>query len=573
MQYDTRTRTGTAEERRYYSISQAAALLGVSRVSIWRWIRAGRLPAARLGDRTTRIARDDLERFLVRVGPARSAPPAGREPGARDGTDLGRAPQAGRWQTDAPRHAVQFYEGDAFLTEAAGEFIGTGLRTGDIGIVLATAAHRTSLEERLLADGLDVAAVRAAGRYVALDAAETLTRCMADGIPDPERFVEVIGGIVAHAAASGRRVRVFGELVALLAAERNHAAAVRLEAMWNDLRQAYPVMLLCAYPIASLGGEAFAEPLDAICAEHSHIIPAESYTTLPSLEDRLRTVAVLQQRARWLEAEIAERKHAEEQLRAALASERAARTAAEAALRQRDQFLSVAAHELKTPLTTLSGHAQLAVRQIIRDGHLQRERVIGALQAIAEHARKLSHLLDQALDISRLEDGRLPLQRQSVDLAALVGRVVSEAHGWSDRHVITLEAPASLKIEADPLRLEQVLTNLLDNAIRYSPDGGPIEVVLARAGPASVELSVRDHGLGIPPEKRGQIFERFYQAHAGGYRSGMGLGLYICHQIVDLHGGEIRATFPPDGGTCMIVSLPIEQSQPAPAAPGGPPGL
>jgi signal transduction histidine kinase len=115
----------------------------------------------------------------------------------------------------------------------------------------------------------------------------------------------------------------------------------------------------------------------------------------------------------------------------------------------------------------------------------------------------------------------------------------------------------------DPLRLEQVVTNLLDNAVKYSPNGGAIKVTLAlrRARDTAAdwaELSVRDYGLGIPPEQRGQIFERFYQAHGNGHKSGLGLGLYISRQIVELHGGEICAEFPPDGGTRFVVRLPIE---------------
>jgi len=116
------------------------------------------------------------------------------------------------------------------------------------------------------------------------------------------------------------------------------------------------------------------------------------------------------------------------------------------------------------------------------------------------------------------------------------------------------------------LRLEQVLTNLLDNAVKYGPDGGPVEVVLVRVGSDTVELSVRDRGLGIPAEKREQLFERFYQAHANGNRGGLGLGLYICRQIVELHGGSIRAAFPPDGGTRFVVRLPLALEEPEPAA-------
>jgi len=125
-----------------------------------------------------------------------------------------------------------------------------------------------------------------------------------------------------------------------------------------------------------------------------------------------------------------------------------------------------------------------------------------------------------------------------------------------------VQGPPSLEARVDALRLDQVLTNLLDNAVKFSPDGGAIAVGVAPLDDGAVELSVRDHGLGIPPERRDRIFERYYQAHAAGHRSGLGLGLHICRQIVELHGGDIRAEFPPGGGTRFVVRLPVNADPP-----------
>ena len=113
-----------------------------------------------------------------------------------------------------------------------------------------------------------------------------------------------------------------------------------------------------------------------------------------------------------------------------------------------------------------------------------------------------------------------------------------------------------LEADVDALRFEQVVTNLVTNAIKYSPAGGAIEVILRVAG-RNIEFSVRDHGLGVPPEKRERIFERFYQAHGDSHQQGLGLGLYIGRQIVELHGGQIRAEFPDDEGTRFVVTLPL----------------
>jgi excisionase family DNA binding protein len=550
-------------EPSYYSISQAAALLGVSRVSVWRWIRAGYLPVWRLGHRTTRIKREDIERLLVRMQAGRSPTWSVRNLSAAASahdraTDL-HTPGANWTAMGASDHFVQFYESDDVMLDAVGGFIGAGLRAGEAGIVIATEAHREGLEERLRAGGVGVDAAHARGQYVVLDAADTLSRFMVDGTPEPVRFAEVVGGVVARAGERGRPVRAFGEMVALLVVERNEAAALRLEQLWNDLQQRQNFSLFCAYPMEHLGGEALGELVGRVCTEHSHVIPAESYTALSTGDDRLRAITMLQQRARWLEAEIVQRQRAEEHLRAALERERAARAETEDALRLRNEFIATAAHELKTPLTSLSGQAQIVLRRLQREGEVPPERVAHALQVIWGQADKLTRLINQLLDISRLEGGRLALEREPTDLTTLVGEVVYSARVVTDRHTITVEAPPSLQAMVDALRLEQVLTNLLDNAIKYSPDGGAVEVVLRQPDGASVELSVRDHGLGIPPEKRAQIFERFYQAHAGDHRSGLGLGLYICRQIVDLHGGEICADFPSDGGTRFTVRLPLAE--------------
>jgi signal transduction histidine kinase/CheY-like chemotaxis protein len=208
-------------------------------------------------------------------------------------------------------HFVQFYEADEFLLTSLSGFIGMGLSMNDACIVVATNAHRESLDERLQAYGLDVLSARASGQYLPLDAAETLAKLMVDGSPEPWRFAEIIGGLVARAATNGRRVRIFGEMVALLWEQGNTDAAIRLETLWNDLRRTHPFLLFCAYPINACGGESLAEPLHGVCAGHSRVIPAESYAALANPDERLRAIIRLQQKAVSLQAEIAERQEAE----------------------------------------------------------------------------------------------------------------------------------------------------------------------------------------------------------------------------------------------------------------------
>ncbi|MFN8556074.1 MAG: histidine kinase dimerization/phospho-acceptor domain-containing protein [Dehalococcoidia bacterium] len=184
----------------------------------------------------------------------------------------------------------------------------------------------------------------------------------------------------------------------------------------------------------------------------------------------------MQQQARSLEAEIVERRRTEERLHAALEVAQTARAEAEAALRLRDEFPVAAAHELKTPITSLLGQSQLVLRRLARDGVIDPERMTHALQLITRQAQTLSNLLTRLLDITRIEAGRLTLERKPTDLTALVEWAVTTSSAWNGRRPITLTAPPALEATVDPVPMEQALTNLLDNAVRYSPDGGAIEV-------------------------------------------------------------------------------------------------
>ncbi|MGH2534871.1 MAG: ATP-binding protein [Thermomicrobiales bacterium] len=379
------------DTRGYYSISETATLLGVNRVTVWRWIRDGRLPASRLGHRTTRIKREDLERLLDQAGPAASRPVVAYEPDA--------------WPPVADRHPP---------------------------------------------------------------AAESAQRSAQLSAPD----------------------------------------------------------------------------------------------------DRTPDVLTLQKKVRWLEAEIAERKRTEERLRLALVSRQSASEAAEGVAPLPDEFLSIAGDILKTPLDGLSVRAQLVFRRLAEGGQAEPEQVVQALLAVADQAEELAHLIDQLMEISRLDPGERVLDWQPTDLGVLIERVISDARSSSEQPAITFTVPVLVDASDAPSRLQQVLTNLLDNAIKYGPEDRPIDVVVSQAAPEVVELSVRDRGPEMPPGQRIQIFERFYRAHGQSHKGRVGLGLFISRQIVELHGGEIRAEFPPDGGTRFVVRLPVGLDEPAPLAAG-----
>jgi signal transduction histidine kinase len=230
--------------------------------------------------------------------------------------------------------------------------------------------------------------------------------------------------------------------------------------------------------------------------------------------------------------------------------------------RLKGEFLSVAAHELKTPVTSLRGFAQVTMRQLGGQGAPDPSRLARALEVIDRQSVKLTALVGQLLDVSRIEMGHLTLDRAEADVVEIVDGVVASARLDDPEHEIAVTAPPALPASVDALRLEQVLTNLIGNARKFSPPGTRIDVVVEPRGPDRFSIAVRDRGAGVPPEHRAHIFERAYQVNDGSHSGGLGLGLYISRQIVELHGGTIEPEFPPDGGTRMVVTLPV---RPAPA--------
>lgn len=211
-------------------------------------------------------------------------------------------------------HFVQFYDKDSFLLETVGAYIGAGLRQGESAIVIATKAHRDALADILRLDGQDPDKASALGQYFCHDAAETLSKFMVADAPDAALFHQVVGDLVRRATAGGRSLRAFGEMVALLWQEGNGGAAIRLEELWNELLKEQCFSLFCAYPMGGFAGEANGSPFTHICKAHARVIPAESYTANAGVEERLRSITILQQKASSLEIEIARRKEMENAL-------------------------------------------------------------------------------------------------------------------------------------------------------------------------------------------------------------------------------------------------------------------
>jgi signal transduction histidine kinase len=213
-----------------------------------------------------------------------------------------------------PGHAVQFYDSDDFLAGVVSEYVARGLAGGEPAVIIATDAHRRAFSEGLASRGIDVDAVCTAGELTLLDARETLGKFMAGALPDRERFLTTIGGLLENISRGDRRPRAYGEMVDLLWRDGNPEAAIALEEHWNDLAAFYTFSLLCAYPMGNFSNEAQAADFERVCRSHGHVIPSDSLTNSDSLA---REVAILQQRARSLATEIEHRKELEKALRSA----------------------------------------------------------------------------------------------------------------------------------------------------------------------------------------------------------------------------------------------------------------
>jgi signal transduction histidine kinase len=249
-----------------------------------------------------------------------------------------------------------------------------------------------------------------------------------------------------------------------------------------------------------------------------------------------------------------------ERERAARGEAEASRLRAEAEVRARGEFLALAAHELRTPITSLRGYSQRLLRGIEKGRPVEGSGAQRALEVIDQQADKLARLVSQLLDVSRVQAGTLSLDIRPTDVSALMAEVTAATQQMT-RHPLRVTAPPGITAWVDPLRLEQVLLNLVDNAIKYSVDeGSAIEIDVMQPTPQAIEIAVRDWGLGIPEEYQEHVFERYYQAGGSRHTGGMGLGLYISRQIVEAHGGSIQVDSPVDGGTRFVVTLPSGES-------------
>jgi signal transduction histidine kinase len=458
-----------------------------------------------------------------------------------------------RQRAAAAGHSIQFYVQDRFLLESAASFLCAALRRRESALVIATPEHRRGIVGRLQARGVDVASARESGRYVELDAAETLATITTDGKPDPKRFghvVDILGRLRSVSRGEHSRVAVCGEMVSLLCARGEPEAALQLEQLWNEFAKTFPVTLFCGYAARSFDRAAHAEVFRKICAEHTDVLPEETYLDLENDADRLRYVAELQQKARALETEMEARRQSEDAL---VRSEKHAAVG---------RLTASIAHEINNPLSSLTNLFYLINTDTSLDPAARHYAALAD-----QELRRTARITKQMLGFYRESSTRIPCK-----LSLIVDGVLElfEARLCAGNITVEKDYVVEGDVEGFPAEMRQLFANLIGNAIEAVGNKGKIRLRISRVrdwtDPVGhgVRVSVGDTGAGMSPEYQKRIFEPFFTTKG---ESGTGLGLWVSRGIVQKHEGRIRFRSRPhqgqSGGTVFSVFLPAAQEQSA----------
>jgi signal transduction histidine kinase len=450
------------------------------------------------------------------------------------------------------RHDVQFYSDDRFLLDSLVPFITKSLASGGASIVVATKAHRDGLFQRLLASGIRLAAAVQEGRYISLDAAETMSGFMKEGLPDQQQFTKVIGGTIARATAAVRggptQIAIFGEMVALLWQQGNAQGAIELERLWNDLGQSHSFDLRCGYPLTDFDREEHRDSFAKICGHHHAVIPAESYTALADESDRLRAIARLQQTEQALKTESSERERAKalsaevqtqnqeliEEVRRHESAEEELRRFTRRLLMARDEEQRHVASELH------ENTAQLLAALSMYFGVLQEEKASlspraaavvansrDVAQKLLREVRNLSYLLHPPT-LNAMGIG--PALREYLDQFAECNKVRVALH-------------LSDNLGRFSRNIEIAVFRIVEEALDNASHSGSLETTIRLARSSDdVVLEIHDRGAGILGDKVG---------------SGAGRGVTGMVERVQELGGTVAIRS--DGqGTLISLTLPIE---------------
>jgi signal transduction histidine kinase len=448
-------------------------------------------------------------------------------------------------------HVVQFYEHDDFLIQKVTQYLMAGLRAKEPVIVVATAAHRQAIAQALKDGGTDPYDLIAGGFFVSLDADETLSRLMVDGMPSRPAFQKSVGAVLkaAIARSASGHVWAYGEMVDRLWRAGNAQAAIELEEIWNEAAARCSFSLLCGYGMDNFQHEHDAGGFDDVCRAHSRTVPTETYLALADGDSQMRAVSILQQRAQALENEVARRKAIECDLREAL--------------KTRDTFLCAAGHELRTPLTVLRLQvASLMARAEVDGASLADTQAAkgsrstaARLSMVMAQTERLARLAERLVDVAQIGEA-LTLQPVEVDLAALVRNSVAALTDVATAAgcAVTFAGDAAVTGCWDVDRIEQAVHELMANAFKFG-HGSPVEVAVKNAGRCA-EVVIRDSGIGISAEDKLQIFDRYTRRAPIESFGGLGLGLWIARGVVQAHEGEVSVDSTVGKGATFTIRLP-----------------
>jgi signal transduction histidine kinase len=472
-------------------------------------------------------------------------------------------------------HVAQFYTDDTFLLESLSRFIGTALGAGDAAIVIATPAHRDGLARILKSRGLDTSSALKTGRYVSLDAAATLSKFLVDGWPDATLFTNVVGGLLARTKSKSdgndQRIAVFGEMVSLLWSQGKLDAALHLEQLWTYLAKTHTFSLRCAYPMAGFDRHEHGDLFQKICAEHTGVIPNESYTSLDDEERRLRNITHLQQRAQALENEVIERKRAEHELQVAhdnLEKRVIERTVElqqkNIQIQKQSGTLEAANRGLRELSSRLLRVQDEERRRIARELHDSTGQTLALLSmnlcALQEEARAISEgigrALSESIQIVNQVSGELRtisylLHPPLLDEIGLLSALKWFAEGFEQRSDIKVR----LELDSDFGRVSRdletavfrVVQESLTNIHRHADS--PTATIRLSQSEDRVTVQIEDAGKGIVPEKLSEITTAGVS----------GVGLRGMRERIENFRGTFDVTSG-ERGTCIRVSIPIAAS-------------
>jgi signal transduction histidine kinase len=450
------------------------------------------------------------------------------------------------------KHEVQFYFDDRFLVRSLVDYVRSALDSGGSAIVVATRAHREELAKEMERSSIDLSALIDQGRFVSLDATDTLAQFMVNGSPDEVQFREVIGPIISSAACSARndqrRVVIFGEMVALLWQDGDSASVLRLEQLWNELAEIHSFRLRCGYPLASFDRQVHTELFARICGEHHVVIPAEGYTELSDESERLLAIARLQQTEQVLKTESVECRLAQaqklqiENQNQQLIEEIRNREAAQDELRRFTRRLLAARDEEQRRIAAElhENTAQLLAALSLYFGVLHEEKgslnprlasVIASSRSVSDNLlreiRKLSHLLH-------------PPTLDDVGLSSALREYVDQVRASTKARI---ELEISEDLGRFNRKLEIAVFRIVEEALKRVRSGSGDLLAIVRLTRSSMALQIE-----IQNQQNGTS-----QAEPSSRVDTRIMGI---HERALEHGGSVQFTSDPTG-TLLRVTLPL----------------